>query len=68
MHRSDGAGIGAGVDAMKLNRKTQPLVYTRVATRAERAAEKQKRADQVVDVALAIIGFWMLVVLFAVAG
>jgi hypothetical protein len=53
---------------MKLNRKTQPLVYTRVATRAERAAEKQKRADQVVDVALAIIGFWMLVVLFAVAG
>jgi len=53
---------------MKLNRKNQPVVYTRVPTRAERAAEKQRRADFVVDVALAIIGFWMLVVLFAIAG
>jgi len=45
VHRSDGAALGTGVNAMRLNRKTQPLVYTRVAIRTEILTEQKRRVE-----------------------
>jgi hypothetical protein len=52
---------------MRLNRKTQPLVYKRVAIRTT-LLDEQKRADQCADIAIGILGLAMLVILFVVAG
>ncbi len=52
---------------MKLNRKTQPLVYTRVAIRTT-LLEQQRRSDQQLDIALGILGAILLVMLFVVVG
>jgi len=53
---------------MKLNRKTEPLVYKRVALRTKFLGEQSERANRVTDLAIGILGFWLLVILFAVAG
>ena len=52
---------------MRLNRKTQPLVYTRVAIRTT-LLEQQKRSDQQLDIAIGILGAILLVIIFVVAG
>ena len=52
---------------MRLNRKTQPLVYTRVAIRTT-LLEQQKRSDQQLDIAIGILGAVLLVIIFVVAG
>jgi hypothetical protein len=52
---------------MRLNRKTQPLVYKRVAIRTT-LLDEQKRADQCADIAIGVLGLVMLVILFVVVG
>ena len=52
---------------MRLNRKTQPLVYKRVGFR-DRLLEQQKRSDQQLDIAIGILGAIVLVMIFVVAG
>ena len=52
---------------MRLNRKTQPLVYTRVAIRTT-LLEQQRRSDQQLDIAIGILGAVLLVIIFVVAG
>jgi len=53
---------------MRVNRKTQPQVYKRVAIRTRYLGEQSERADRVTDIAIGILGFWLLVVLFVVLG
>jgi hypothetical protein len=53
---------------MKLNRKTQPLVYTRVAIRTSLLDERRKRAQALMDLAIGIWGFAFLVFLLAWLG
>jgi hypothetical protein len=53
---------------MRLNRKTQPLVYTRVAIRTEILDEQRKRAQALMDLAIGIYGFAFVVFLFAWLG
>ena len=65
---SDGAAVGAGVNAMKLNRETEPKVYKRVGIRTQFLGEQSERADRLTDIAIGILGFWLLVVIFVVAG
>lgn len=67
IHRSNGAAVGAGVNAMRLNRKTEPLVYKRVAFRTT-LLDEQKRSDQQLDIAIGILGAVLLVIIFVVAG
>ena len=67
IHRSDGAALGTGVNAMRLNRKTEPLVYKRVAFRTT-LLDEQKRSDQQLDIAIGILGAVLLVIIFVVAG
>lgn len=52
---------------MRLNRKTEPLVYKRVAFRTT-LLEQQKRSDQQLDIAIGILGAIVLVMIFVVAG
>jgi hypothetical protein len=52
---------------MRLNRKTQPLVYTRVAIRTT-LLEQQRRSDQQLDIAIGILGAILLAMMFVVAG
>jgi len=52
---------------MKLNRKTEPLVYKRVAFRTT-LLEQQKRSEQQLDIAIGILGAILLVMIFVVAG
>ena len=52
---------------MKLNRKSQPLVYKRVAFRTT-LLDEQKRSDQQLDIAIGILGAVLLVIIFVVAG
>lgn len=52
---------------MRLNRKAQPLVYTRVAIRTT-LLEQQRRSDQQLDIAIGILGAILLVMIFVVAG
>lgn len=68
VHCSDGAALGTGVDAMKLNRKTEPKVYKRVGIRTQFLGEQSERADRLTDIAIGVLGFWLLVVIFVVAG
>ena len=53
---------------MKLNRKTQPLVYTRVAIKTDILAAERKRAQALMDLAIGIWGFAFLLFLLAVLG
>jgi len=53
---------------MKLNRKTQPLVYTRVAINSDILDAERKRAKALMDLAIGIWGFAFVVFLFAWLG
>jgi hypothetical protein len=53
---------------MRLNRKTQPKVYKRVGIKTQFLGEQSERAERLTDIAIGILGFWLLVVLFVVAG
>ena len=53
---------------MRLNRKTQPLVYTRVAIRTEILDGERNRAQALMDLAIGIWGFAFVVFLFAWLG
>ena len=53
---------------MKLNRKTQPLVYTRVAIRTEILQGERKRAQALMDLAVGLWGFAFVVFLLAWLG
>lgn len=53
---------------MKLNRKTEPKVYKRVGIKTQFLGEQSERAERLTDIAIGILGFWLLVVLFVVAG
>ncbi len=68
IHRRDDPAPSSGVYAMRLNRKTQPQVYKRVAIRTRYLGEQSERADRLTDIAIGILGFWLLVVLFVVMG
>lgn len=52
---------------MKLNRKTEPLVYKRVAFRAT-LLEQQKRSEQQLDIVIGVLGAILLIVLFVAVG
>ena len=52
---------------MRLNRKTEPLVYKRVAFRTT-LLDEQKRSAQQLDIAIGILGAVLLVTIFVVAG
>jgi hypothetical protein len=53
---------------VKLSRKTQPLVYRRVAIKTDILAAERRRAQALMDLAIGIWGFAFLVFLFAVLG
>jgi hypothetical protein len=53
---------------MRLNRKTQPLVYTRVAIKTDILADERRRAQGLMDLAIGIWGFAFVVFLFAWLG
>jgi hypothetical protein len=53
---------------MRLNRKTQPLVYKRVAIKTDILAAERKRAQALMDLAIGIYGFAFVVFLFAWLG
>lgn len=53
---------------MKLNRRTQPLVYRRVAIKTDIVAAERRRAQALMDLAIGIWGFAFIVFLFAVLG
>ncbi len=53
---------------MRLNRKTQPLVYKRVAIKTDILADEHRRAQGLMDLAIGIWGFAFVVFLFAVLG
>jgi len=52
---------------MRLNRKTQPLVYKRVAIRTT-LLDQQRRSDQQLDIAIGILGAILVVMMFVVVG
>jgi hypothetical protein len=52
---------------MRLNRKTEPLVYKRVAIRTT-LLDQQRRSDQQLDIAIGILGATLLVMIFVVLG
>lgn len=52
---------------MRLNRKTEPLVYKRVAFRTT-LLEQQKRSEQQLDIAIGILVAILLVLLFVAVG
>jgi len=53
---------------VKLNRRTQPLVYRRVAIKTDIVAAERRRAQALMDLAIGIWGFAFIVFLFAVLG
>jgi hypothetical protein len=53
---------------VKINRKSQPLVYRRVAIKTDILAAEKRRAEALMDLAIGIWGFAFLVFLFAVLG
>lgn len=53
---------------MRLNRKTQPIVYRRVAIKTDIVAAERRRAQALMDLAIGIWGFALIVFLFAVLG
>ena len=52
---------------MRLNRKTQPLVYKRVVFRTT-LLEQQKRSEQQLDIVIGVLGAILLIVLFVAVG
>ena len=68
IYRSDGAAFGSGVNAMRINRKTQPVVYRRVAIKTTILEAERRRAAALMDLAIGIWGFAFVVFLFAVLG
>jgi len=52
---------------MKLNRKTQPLVYKRVPFRTT-LLEQERRSEQQLDIAIGILSAILLVVIFVAVG
>ena len=50
-----------------MNRKTEPLVYKRVAFRT-RLLEQQKRSEQQLDIVIGVLGAILLLVLFVAVG
>ena len=53
---------------MRLNRKTQPLVYKRVAIRTRLLDEQKRRSQALMDIAIGILGATLLVMIFVVLG
>ena len=53
---------------MRINRKGQPLVYTRVAIKGEKLEAERKRAQAWMDIAIGMWGFAFLVFLLAWLG
>ena len=53
---------------MKLNRKNEPKVYTRIGFKTQFLGEQSERAERLTDIAIGILGLWLLVVIFVVAG
>lgn len=53
---------------MKLNRKTQPVVYRHIGIRTTLLAERQRRSRALMDLAIGIWGFAFVVFLFAWLG
>lgn len=53
---------------MKINRKTQPIVYWRVAIKTNILEAERRRAAALMDLAIGIWGFAFVVFLFAVIG
>jgi hypothetical protein len=53
---------------VKINRKSQPLVYRRVAIKTDILAAEKRRAEALMDLAIGIWGFAFLVFLLAVLG
>jgi len=52
---------------VKLNRRSEPLVYKRVAFRTT-LLEQQKRSEQQLDIAIGILSAILLIVLFVAVG
>ena len=53
---------------MRVNRKTEPLVYKRVAIKTSMLDEQKKRSDALMDIAIGLNGFAFLLYLLAVLG
>ena len=53
---------------MRVNRKTEPLVYKRVAIKTSMLDEQKKRSDALMDIAIGLYGFAFLLFLLAVLG
>ena len=53
---------------MRINRKTQPVVYRRVAIKTNILEAERRRAVALMDLAIGIWGFAFVVFLFAVLG
>ena len=53
---------------MRLNRKTQPLVYKRVVIKTDILADERRRAQGWMDLAIGMWGFAFLLFLLAVLG
>lgn len=51
---------------MKLNRKSQPVVYRRVAIKTSILAEEQLRARMLMDIATLVFGLAFIVFIMAV--
>lgn len=53
---------------MKLNRKTQPVVYRRIAIKTSLLSEQERRAALYADIALLCFGLAFVVFLFGILG
>jgi len=53
---------------VKLNRKTQPVVYRHIGIRTTLLDERQRRSRALLDIAVAIYGLAFVVVLMAWLG
>jgi len=53
---------------VKLNRKTQPVVYRRVAIKTSILEEEQRRAALFGDIAILCFGLGFIVFLFGILG
>ena len=53
---------------MKLNRKSQPVVYRRVAIKTSILVQEQKRAALLLDIGILCFGLGFVVFLFGILG
>lgn len=53
---------------MKLNRKTQPMIYRRVAIKTSIIEEQERGAQALMDVGIGIFGLAFVVFLFGLLG